>query len=186
MTTVIPLHAWADRLESMCDSQLGPLHTVRVLAEVETTQDLARLSGVGTLVTTGRQTAGRGQRGNKWADTGDEGLAFSVCLPSTTRPEQSLLLAKALVGALEPLLPGRIEVKPPNDLLLDGLKLAGVLVEQSRGLAVIGIGINVGQQAWPEELQGQAISLAEAGIQLDRLEVLERVLPAVVEAWSAD
>ena len=81
------------------------------------------------------------------------------------------------------LVPGTIEIKPPNDLLIDGRKLAGVLVEQADGLAVIGIGINVGQLTWPEELQDRAISLAQVGVTIDRLQLLEEVLPAVVEAW---
>ena len=53
------------------------------------------------------------------------------------------MLARALAESLGTLLPDRIEVKPPNDLLVDGRKLAGVLIEQSVGAAVIGIGINV-------------------------------------------
>jgi BirA family biotin operon repressor/biotin-[acetyl-CoA-carboxylase] ligase len=186
MADPVPLHAWADRLEAMCATMPDALHAVRVVAEIESTQDLARKSGVGSLVTTGRQRAGRGQRGNVWADTGEEGLAFSVCLAATDRPEQSLDLAKALSEALGFLLPGRIVVKPPNDLMVDGRKLAGVLIEQAEGLAVIGIGINVGQRSWPDELDGHAISLAEAGVVVDRLVVLETVLPAVVEAWWGD
>jgi len=185
MPDAIPLHAWADRLEALCES-LPVMQLVRVVAELDTTQDLARRSGVGTLVTTGRQRAGRGQRGNRWAYTGEAGLAFSVCLPATDRPEQSLLLAQAVAEALDRFLPGRIEVKPPNDLLVDGRKLAGVLVEQADGAAVIGIGINVGLIEWDEELEGRAIGLAEAGVECDRLEVLEQVLPAVVHAWVGD
>ena len=183
MIETVPLHCWADRLESLC-ATLPPLHRVRVMAEIDTTQDLARDSGIGTLVTTDRQRAGRGQRGNRWADTGESGLAFSICLPSTSQPERSLVLARALAESLGALLPDRIEVKPPNDLLVDGRKLAGVLIEQSVGAAVIGIGINVGPIDWDEELEGRAISLAEAGVQCDRLEVLELVLPAVVHAWT--
>ena len=183
MSAVIPLHAWADRLEALCLSLPGSIETVRVVSELDSTQDLARSCGVGSLVTAGRQRAGRGQRGNEWADTGEDGLAFSLALAATDRPEQSLFLATALAGAMADLVPGTIEIKPPNDLLIDGRKLAGVLVEQADGLAVIGIGINVGQLTWPEELQDRAISLAQVGVTIDRLQLLEEVLPAVVEAW---
>ena len=88
------------------------------------------------------------------------------------------------MAGLDPMGPGRFTVKPPNDVLLDGRKVAGVLVEQSDGLAVIGIGINVKQLSWPPALDGQAISLLEAGIELKRIDVLERILPGVISAWS--
>ena len=80
--------------------------------------------------------------------------------------------------------PDWLRVKAPNDVLLDGRKLAGVLIEQSDGIAVIGVGINVGPIDWPAELEGQAISLYEAGVEIDRFEVLEMVMPMVVDAWQ--
>ena len=58
-----------------------------------------------------------------------------------------------------------------------------MLIEQSDGLAVIGVGINVGPFDWPAELEGQAISLHEAGVE-NRIEVLEMVVPMVVDAWQ--
>ncbi|MDP6601954.1 MAG: hypothetical protein QGH76_06620, partial [Phycisphaerales bacterium] len=67
---------------------------------------------------------------------------------------------------------------------LDGRKLAGVLIEQADGLAVIGVGINVGHVDWPPELQDHAISLQDAGVSTDRMGVLELVLPAIVQAWQ--
>ena len=140
--------------------------------------------GEGSLVVAQQQTSGRGQRGNRWADTGDDGLAFSMCLAATTEPGRSALLAAAIVDALEDLVPGRLSLKHPNDVLLDGRKLAGVLIEQGRGIAVIGIGINVSQASWPTELEGAAISLAPAGLDIGRLSVLERVLCPLVAAWG--
>jgi BirA family biotin operon repressor/biotin-[acetyl-CoA-carboxylase] ligase len=174
---------WGDRVEALIES-IGPLLTVsRVLAQCASTQEHARALGLGAIVVAQRQTGGRGQRGNVWADTGDEGLAFSLVLPATQQPERSAALAQAIVDALEPFVPNRLSVKPPNDVLLDGRKLAGVLIEQADGLAVIGIGINVAQQTWPDELTETAISLREAAVDIDRVEVLERVLPGVVRAW---
>ena len=133
----------------------------------------------------GRQVAGRGQRGNRWCDTGEEGLAFSVVLPATDHPQRSQALAASIVASLDPLKPGSFKVKDPNDVLLEDRKVAGVLIEQSDGLAVIGVGINVHQQVWPDELAATAVSLAQAEITADRLEILERVLPALVQVWSA-
>ena len=130
-----------------------------------------------------RQTGGRGQRGNIWADTGNDGLAFSLVLPATDQPQRSAALAQAIVDALESQLPGRVSVKHPNDVLLDGKKIAGVLIEQADGLAVIGIGINVAQETWPDDLVDSAISLRQAGVEVDRLNVLACVLPTVIAGW---
>ena len=115
-------------------------------------------------------------------NTSSEGLAFSIVLQSTTEPECSVALAEAIAAGLLPLVPAT--VKKPNDVLIDGRKLAGVLVEQSGELAIIGIGINVHQREWPVELEETAISLHQGGVDIDRLEVLELLLPAVVAAWN--
>ena len=77
-------------------------------------------------------------------------------------------------------------MKAPNDVLLDGRKLAGVLIEQTDDIAVIGVGINVGAMAWPPELEGQAVSLYEAGVDIERIAVLELLLPPLVAAWSSN
>ena len=66
-------------------------------------------------------------------------------------------------------------------MLFRGRKLAGVLIEQADGRAVIGIGINVGQSVFDEPLSETAVSLRMAGAEVDRMDVLEGVLPRVVE-----
>jgi BirA family biotin operon repressor/biotin-[acetyl-CoA-carboxylase] ligase len=185
VSVVTSIAQWPDRLESLVDRIGPPLRSVRVLAECGSTQDHAQTLGLGALVATGRQTAGRGQRGNAWFGGGDAGLAFSLVLPATNRPERSRELASAIVVALGDLLPRRLRVKAPNDVLLDGRKLAGVLIEQADGNAVIGVGINVGPIDWPEELHGQAVSLHEAGIEIDRIELLELVVPMLIAAWTS-
>jgi BirA family biotin operon repressor/biotin-[acetyl-CoA-carboxylase] ligase len=184
MSTIVSIAHWPDRLESIVERIGPPLRTSRVMAQCDSTQDQARMLGTGAVVVAGRQTAGRGQRGNQWIDTGDAGLAMSIVLPATKRPETSREVASAIAVALGALLPRRLRVKAPNDVLLDGRKLAGVLIEQADGLAVIGVGINVGHVDWPPELQSSAISLHDAGVSTDRMGVLELVLPAVVEAWQ--
>ena len=111
---------WGDRVEALVDRIGAPLCTGRVLARCESTQDHARALGLGALVVAQHQTAGRGQRGNQWADTGDAGLAFSVVLPETTRPQCSIAVAEAIVEALQPLVTTPLCGKHPNDVLLDG------------------------------------------------------------------
>jgi BirA family biotin operon repressor/biotin-[acetyl-CoA-carboxylase] ligase len=184
VTDVVSIRHWPDRLEAMIERIGTPLVQGRVMATCGSTQDAAKAMGLGSVVVAGRQTSGRGQQGNQWIDTGEAGLAFSVVLPATTQPERSRAVASGIAVALGDVLPRRLRVKAPNDVLLDGRKLAGVLIEQSDGIAVIGVGINVGSIDWPVELEGQAISLHEAGVEIDRIEVLEKVVPMVVDAWQ--
>src|SRR2546422_4960383 len=126
------------------------------------------------------QTAGRGQRGNRWESAAGKGLWFSILL----RPEIQLSDSGRLtIWAIEAIADAiRIEfglesaIKLPNDVQLNGHKVAGVLVEmraqdKAPHLAVVGIGINVNQcrDDFPPGLQDRAISLAMAlGRQVDR------------------
>jgi len=119
------------------------------------------------------QTAGRGQRGNRWESAAGKGLWFSILLrPGIQVNNSGRLTIWAMESicdvirtqfALEP------AIKLPNDVLLCGRKVAGVLVEmraqkKAPYLAIVGIGINVNQslQDFPSELQSGAISLAMA------------------------
>jgi BirA family biotin operon repressor/biotin-[acetyl-CoA-carboxylase] ligase len=183
---VTQIASWPDRIEALIEKIGPPLTTPRVLAECGSTQDQARALGLGAVVVAGRQTAGRGQQGNRWADTGCDGLAVSVVLEATTKPERSRAVASAIAVALGELLPRRLRVKAPNDVMLDGRKLAGVLIEQADGLAVIGVGINVGQERFEGELAQTAVSLMQAGVSRDRMDILELVLPVIVDAWKGD
>jgi BirA family biotin operon repressor/biotin-[acetyl-CoA-carboxylase] ligase len=136
------------------------------------------------------QSAGRGRRGARWFSPAGEGLYLSaVLLPRAAdfRPEAvSIAGALAVRAALEGLgQPGlaRLELKWPNDLLVTGAKLSGVLVE-SRGLdparphAVLGIGVNVAQRSFPPELEAErpVTSLALLGVAITPEELLGRLL----------
>ena len=126
------------------------------------------------------QTAGRGQRGNRWESTAGKGLWFSVLLRPQIRLSDSGRLTIWAIESISDVI--RIEfglapaIKLPNDVQLDGHKVAGVLVEMraqnnAPHLAVMGIGINVNQCRgdFPAEVQDRAISLAMAlGRQVDR------------------
>jgi BirA family transcriptional regulator, biotin operon repressor / biotin---[acetyl-CoA-carboxylase] ligase len=91
------------------------------------------------------QTAGRGRLGRTWVDSG---LMFSVVLlapqPVARWPELTLVAAHAVADAIGP----AATIKHPNDVLVDGLKAAGILAEAGDRV-VLGIGINVGGTAWP-------------------------------------
>lgn len=106
----------------------------------------------GTLVTAGLQTAGRGRRGHDWA--ADRGmLPFSLLLKNPPHPETvTLCAAVAVCGALEALLPDeKFGIKWPNDIILQGYKLCGILCESvcfgSSMDIICGIGVNLTQNA---------------------------------------
>jgi BirA family transcriptional regulator, biotin operon repressor / biotin---[acetyl-CoA-carboxylase] ligase len=126
------------------------------------------------------QTAGRGQRGNRWESTAGKGLWFSILLRPEIQLSDSGRLTIWAIETISDVIRSALGLEPaiklPNDIQLDGQKVAGVLVEMraqnnAPHLAVIGIGINVNQSRddFPAELQDSAISLAMAlGRQVDR------------------
>jgi BirA family transcriptional regulator, biotin operon repressor / biotin---[acetyl-CoA-carboxylase] ligase len=130
-------------------------------------------SNEGLVLFAEHQTAGRGQRGNRWESAAGKGLWFSILL----RPGIDLASSPQLTGWAAEAISGTIQnefsltptIKLPNDVQLDGRKVAGVLVEMraqknAPHLAIAGIGVNVNQsrEDFPKELQSRVISLAMA------------------------
>jgi BirA family transcriptional regulator, biotin operon repressor / biotin---[acetyl-CoA-carboxylase] ligase len=109
----------------------------------------------GTVVITNHQTAGRGQRGNRWMTSAGENLTFSLILrPSFLPVKHQFMLTVITSLALHDLVTAktssRAHIKWPNDLLVDEKKICGVLIENqllghSISASVIGIGLNVNQ-----------------------------------------
>jgi BirA family transcriptional regulator, biotin operon repressor / biotin---[acetyl-CoA-carboxylase] ligase len=126
------------------------------------------------------QTAGRGQRGNRWESVAGKGLWFSILLRPkidlSSSPRLTAWAAEAISDAIQNEFSLKPTIKLPNDVQIDGRKVAGVLVEmraqeKAAHLAIAGIGVNVNQsrEDFPMELQSTAISLAMAlGKQVDR------------------
>jgi BirA family biotin operon repressor/biotin-[acetyl-CoA-carboxylase] ligase len=147
----------------------------------------------GTLVTAAEQTAGRGRQGRRWAAPPGRALLCSVVL----HDPPSLLPLAAAVAVGETCGP-QARIKWPNDVLLDGGKVAGILAEgrpQER-TAVLGIGINVAvrPEDLPAELRATAATLGLEPRDVEPalatlLAALERTLalstPALLEAWRA-
>ena len=137
------------------------------LGTVTSTQDVAREMPIGSVVVADHQTAGRGRSSHSWEAPSGAALLVSFVLP----PNPLLSLA-AGVAAAEACGRG-VRLKWPNDLLLEGRKVGGILVEASPARAICGIGINL---TWAPE----------GAAQLDepRDQLLERLRPAI-EAWSS-
>jgi BirA family biotin operon repressor/biotin-[acetyl-CoA-carboxylase] ligase len=180
----IPIEQWTDRLQGVVDALDGPLRRVILLRETVSTQDAAKRmsSRPGDVVVAARQTAGRGRLGRFWADTGEAGIAVTIVTESGQAPRLAVASAVGAARAAERLLGRAAGIKWPNDIVVDGRKLAGVLIEQTGGRALIGIGVNVSQTDWPPELAGRAVSLAELGATTDRVDAISSVVEAMSRA----
>src|SRR5262245_3687063 len=120
---------------------------VRVVERCTSTNDLALKSASPLLIAAEEQTAGRGRRGRRWHSAPGAGVTFSLARrirrPVRELAALSLVAGVATARALRALGAHKAALKWPNDLVVDGAKLGGILVEtRSSGHAVIGIGIN--------------------------------------------
>lgn len=142
----------------------------------------------GTTVATDHQTEGRGRLGRIWEDTPGRGLLFSVLLRPEPHmalwPELSLVAGEAVATAL----PVAADVSPPNDVMIDGRKIAGILPEASTGWVRLGIGINVKQTAdeLPEDTVKPATSLRiETNQDWERAPLLAAILVELERRYDA-
>jgi BirA family biotin operon repressor/biotin-[acetyl-CoA-carboxylase] ligase len=171
---------------------------VRVVGEITSTNDELLRRGEegapsGTLLFAESQTAGRGQFRRPWSSAPGLGLWFSLLLRmeinDASIPSLSAFAAVALVRALRLLGATSAGIKEPNDVLIGGCKVAGILVETRVGndpFAVVGIGLNVNHtpEDFPKELRDRAASLAMiTGSSLDRNTVAASV---IVELGKAE
>jgi BirA family biotin operon repressor/biotin-[acetyl-CoA-carboxylase] ligase len=155
----------------------------------------------GLVIVADQQSAGRGRLGRSWHSAPGVGIWFTVCFDGLV---QGLTFASAL-AVQEVLLPRcAVKIKWPNDILFEGRKICGILVEHRNGRTALGIGLNVHQRSedFPEELRDKAGSLESiTGESWDRSGLLRDILIAldqwvkliregrlekVVDAWSRE
>src|SRR5271165_243001 len=140
----------------------------------------------GAVVVAEEQTAGRGRAGRSWVSERAAGMYVTLLLRPKLAPVQAPLLtmmagisARAAVEAVTGL---NVDLKWPNDLMIGGRKIGGILTEMHAEPAlvrfvIVGIGINVNQEKFPAELGGVATSLrVESGRVHSRVEILVRLL----------
>jgi BirA family biotin operon repressor/biotin-[acetyl-CoA-carboxylase] ligase len=183
----------ADAVLPRLRGRLGRPYTF-VKSTASTQALIAPDAAEGTLVAADAQTAGRGRLGRSWEAPAGTSLLFSVALtpgvPADRLPGLTLVAAHAVADALaaaglEP------AIKYPNDVLLRGRKVAGILGEARDGRVVLGIGVNVNVPAGalPRQTQTPATSvLLEKGERIDRGELLVSLLEALerrYDAWLA-
>jgi BirA family biotin operon repressor/biotin-[acetyl-CoA-carboxylase] ligase len=162
---------------------LLPGFTVEIVPQIDSTNtELMRRAKSGhvqpILLVAEQQTAGRGRMGREWVDGS---LSFSLGLPLTATDWSGLSLAVglAVVGSLHPAL----QLKWPNDVLFQGRKLAGILIETMTvsgvRFAVIGVGVNI-HLPHDVALRTPPASLQELLPTLDRGQVLHKINSAEV------
>lgn len=137
----------------------------------------------GALAATDEQTAGRGRLGRDWVAPPGSSVLASIALhprvPTARLAELSLVAGRAVAQALADVAEVVPEVKWPNDVLIGGRKVAGILAEAREGRVVLGFGINVLQTAaeLPKRAQHPPTSLLlETGRRIPRAELLAAVL----------
>jgi BirA family biotin operon repressor/biotin-[acetyl-CoA-carboxylase] ligase len=146
-------------------------------------RELAAAGASRAIVVANEQSAGQGTRGRVWiAPKGTSLLASWIVRPAPVAPALFAALAGvAIARSLDGLMSADARLEWPNDVLVEGRKVAGALAHATSdgdgGVLVLGIGINVHQRPddFPAELRERAISLAMAGHQLDRLALLARL-----------
>jgi BirA family transcriptional regulator, biotin operon repressor / biotin---[acetyl-CoA-carboxylase] ligase len=147
----------------------------------------------GTVVVAEEQTAGRGRFGRAWFSEKSSGIYASVVLrpplAPASAPALTLMAGLAVHRALSASSGLRFDIRWPNDLLVGGKKVCGILTEMSAELdrlhsVVLGIGINVNHSRMPEELSAIATSLRiEAGKPLSRAHLLVEVLKELEQQY---
>jgi BirA family biotin operon repressor/biotin-[acetyl-CoA-carboxylase] ligase len=160
--------------------------------ECESTQALLLGSGLpeGAVATTDHQTAGRGRLGRVWQEAPGTSVLVSVLLrpPSGRRAQElSLVTALAVAETVEAATGLDAQVKWPNDVLLSGAKVAGILAERRGDEVVVGIGLNVNQTAeqLPAGARRPAASLRIAsGREHDRDAVLASLLARLDDRYG--
>jgi BirA family biotin operon repressor/biotin-[acetyl-CoA-carboxylase] ligase len=141
-----------------------------------------------TTVTTEIQTQGKGQRGNKWISEPHKNLILSTLIKDTLTIHSSIFdlniaISMAIISALQHFKIPKISIKWPNDILADGKKIAGILIEnsfigQNTVLSIVGIGLNVNQtnfDGFPKASSLKNITEKE----FDKEEILHKIVQEI-------
>lgn len=194
--------------QSDAEINRGIVNRIIVVGECVSTQDVCMELVDGTGGSGGvwggcvavHQTGGRGRLGRKWFDARGECASFTLAIEFDGCAERlavrcglaTCLAAERLIGEMsgddDAKEWGGVKIRWPNDVMVYDRKLAGVLIEVSDNIAFVGIGMNVSQREWPDELRDNAISLYEINekCELSRPVVVMRMLEALGEVMTWD
>lgn len=156
----------------------------------------------GDVFTADMQTAGRGRLDHRWLSPPGENLMMSAVVDvSDVEPQEAATLplvaglsaAQAVCGVFresgEESIASKVKVKWPNDVLVDGRKICGILCERNGDCVIIGIGVNVNQKVFDPEIAGRATSVRrELGVRTEVSQVRDAVLDRLsvnIARWRA-
>lgn len=154
------------------------------LSEVESTQSVAkeelRSGGLGGIVLTHLQTSGVGRFGRPWITGLDDSLTMTMIFRQYPSHPKPYLIGMAVAIAVAGV--AHAQLQWPNDVVIGGKKVAGLLTEmvadgQGRQVALVGVGLNLNQQEFPDEIAHRAVSLSQAhGGSYEPMEVAQQVV----------
>jgi BirA family biotin operon repressor/biotin-[acetyl-CoA-carboxylase] ligase len=173
----------------------GDVHVYDLLGSTNTELKARAAAGApeGLVLVADAQDAGRGRFDRSWSSPAGAGLYASVLLRPALPPHTANLLtfaaAIAVAEAVSGLGAAGVEIKWPNDVLLGGRKACGILTEASFAgdhveWAVVGVGVNLRDEAVPRGLEGAATSLEAAGVRATSLELLDPVLASLARSYE--
>lgn len=132
------------------------------------------------------QTAGKGRRGRSWYSHEADNLYFTILLRPPVAPDKAsmltLVMAYSVAGAVREVTGLEAQIKWPNDIVVTGKKICGILCEMKLigaelDYCVAGVGVNVGKQEFAEDIRDKATALEEqCGKKIDREGLLQTIL----------
>jgi BirA family biotin operon repressor/biotin-[acetyl-CoA-carboxylase] ligase len=153
----------------------------RLQTTVSTMMDATALAAEGaphgTAIVTEQQTKGIGRHGHSWHSPG-AGLYLSIILRlPTAQPILTMALGLAVQRAVNDIAGVATDIRWPNDVMLNEKKLAGIMIQAAHNALIAGIGVNVNQQSFPEDIRDIATSLQlETGTTQNKEALLDRVI----------
>ena len=179
----------AEEVDSLLETEWAG-HPVVYEEEQESTNQTAKMlaeqgASHGTLVVAERQVSGRGRRGRTWHSPKGSGIWMSILLRPQSHPMSASMLtlvaAMAVAKGITRCTGMEAKIKWPNDIVINGKKVVGILTEMSAQMdyvnhIVVGVGINVNNESFPEEIAQNATSLLlQSGKRVNRAALIEAV-----------
>ena len=176
-------HDWRSLADRIAERGIGLGKPLELFDDIDSTNDALKRAAKngaahGTLYVAESQSRGRGRQGRSWLGERGESILASVLLRIDCEPRKLPPLAIVAGLSARDAIGGAAKIKWPNDVLIDGKKVAGILVEAVLSgkrveAVVVGVGINVHQRVFPKEISDIATSVAlHANDQPDRARIL--------------